>query len=102
MLNGIIDRPQDFPTSGTLALRSETPGARITRRNGGEEVRVDGGIRSIRGIKEVEVLFETDTFAMLGEGTGGVYGSKSRCFNGFAHNGIDCFFFVVPCDFFDE
>jgi hypothetical protein len=72
MLNRVIDRLQDFPTSGTLALRSEAPGARITGRDGREEIRAYAGIGSVICIEEVEAPFEPKAFALPRESSGRV------------------------------
>lgn len=97
ILNRVTNGSEDFPASGTLALRPQTAWARIS---GGDRRKQIWGNGCVWTIKIIES--NAKGLSLVTETVRGVHDSLGCRTNGVSHDAVDSFLFVVPSNLFDE
>ena len=97
ILNRVTNRSENLPPSGTLTLRPQTAWARISSGDRRKQIWGNGCVRTIKIVES-----DTQGLSLVAESVRGLHDSLSCCTNGVSHDAVDCFFFVIPGNLFDE
>jgi hypothetical protein len=97
VLNSITNRSEDLPASGTLTLRPQTAGARISGRNWGKQIWGNGGVRAIEIVKG-----NAQSPSLVAQVAVGLNNGLSCSADGSSHNAINWFLLVIPSNLLDE